>query len=401
MLDLIALIIISLAFVGWISVRYPRYRHLLLLAFILRLLILIVDQTHLFPLLHAGRDTETFDYIARYNQGSSNWIVLTNYSKFLTIFYALTDNSRLLAQFFNILLGMGVIIATISSFNMLGIYNRHTKMMVAIECIMPDMIILSSLLLREAWVQFFVALSVLEFIKWYRTGRVLKIVTTIACILSATYMHSGVIGVAVGYTVAFILYNPLRQRITFSYVSIISLIILCGITIWFSSNIELFNDKFSSYDSESNQAFLNQASLNGSGNAAYLQWLPPATNIFIALAYAPIRMFYFFFSPLPFDWRGPMDLIAFFIDSSFFIYLIYIAYKRFAPKGLTFLKRNIVLSIMIAAFLFSFGTQNSGTAMRHRAKLVAPLCVVAGMSIYKRNPESTKKSFYENNVYSA
>ena len=96
----------------------------------------------------------------------------------------------------------------------------------------------------------------------------------------------------------------------------------------------------------------------------------------VALLVAPLKMFYFMFSPIPLDWRGFGDIASFMFDSSIYVFLvgatIYGLFKSDMPL------RNkifILLFIGITVLVYSYGTQTAGTAMRHRNKII-PLLLI-------------------------
>lgn len=92
-------------------------------------------------------------------------------------------------------------------------------------------------------------------------------------------------------------------------------------------------------------------------------------------------MFYFLFSPLPTNWRGFGDIIAFIIDSSFYIFLCWNIAKnyRFSNKFGN-IKLFLLIGLSISVFVFAFGTYTAGTALRHRAKLLPMLTVLYAVS---------------------
>jgi len=120
----------------------------------------------------------------------------------------------------------------------------------------------------------------------------------------------------------------------------------------------------------------------GSGGqlgAAYPDWLIP--NSPIELTYiGPARVAYFAFSPFPWDVRSAQHLIGLF-DAILYIALF----------GLIFTARKQIMSdpaaravaIIAAAYLlvFSFGVGNFGAGIRHRAKFVAALIVLAAPAL--------------------
>lgn len=118
-------------------------------------------------------------------------------------------------------------------------------------------------------------------------------------------------------------------------------------------------------------------------NSAYLTWLKVDDPI-LGVIFSPLRMFYFLFSPIPFDWRGISDVIAFTMDSSVYAYLCWKIFqyrKNENGKMNVALRRYLIIGILAMTFVFAFGTKNAGTAMRHRAKYATLFVVTYAVSI--------------------
>ena len=158
--SLLTILIVSVLVLFFIyGKRNLRHQNLLSFGFLLRLFLLFADYYHWFPILHSGSDTEGFHRIALRNAHSLVKYVITNYTVFLTFVYEATDCSRLIAQFINVLLGIGIIVLVQQCMRMLKI-NKVTELtVVCVLVFLPNLTIFSAILLREAWVEFFVALS--------------------------------------------------------------------------------------------------------------------------------------------------------------------------------------------------------------------------------------------------
>ena len=113
------------------------------------------------------------------------------------------------------------------------------------------------------------------------------------------------------------------------------------------------------------------------GGSSYLTNLK-ITNYFDMLLFAPIKVLYFWISPVPWEFRGVIDIISFLFDSIAYIYFISFIYKNRKIKINKVDKVIciiIILGFLFSSTMFAFGTFNSGTALRHRNKLLI-LCVI-------------------------
>ena len=373
--SLLTILIVSVLVLFFIyGKRNLRHQNLLSFGFLLRLFLLFADYYHWFPILHSGSDTEGFHRIALRNAHSLVKYVITNYTVFLTFVYEATDCSRLIAQFINVLLGIGIIVLVQQCMRMLKI-NKVTELtVVCVLVFLPNLTIFSAILLREAWVEFFVALSLYFFVKWFIYGNALNIVLVVVSMLTASYMHSGVIGLLVGYAIAFIAYNPKIQKATFSKTTVISLILLIVLSVGLSSHLELFTEKFASYDNLDD--IVDIANSKGGGGADYLTWIN-TNSVTQSILLAPLKMFYFLFSPLPTEWRGMKDIVGFLIDGAAYMGLCYSIMKHKAQSKVhAKLKYFLLISLIAVTFIFAYGAKNAGTAIRHRAKIISVVLVI-------------------------
>ena len=58
------------------------------------------------------------------------------------------------------------------------------------------------------------------------------------------------------------------------------------------------------------------------GGSTYAQYVGDSSSIQNMLIYTIPRIVYFLFSPLPWQWRGPSDVIAFTFSSLFYMYAV-------------------------------------------------------------------------------
>ncbi len=356
-------------------------RNLLMLGLLMRLTLLFADYYKWFPIFDSGLDSEMFHRVSAANVNAVNHYYRGGYTKFLTYFYILTDTSRLLAQYINILLSLGLIFLVIKSMNLLQIIKKKRVFVVTILCCMPTLNIYSAILLREAWVEFFVALSLYHFIKWYVRGTSSSILFSIASVLAAAYMHAGVIVIIFGYILAFLSYNPKTGKVTFSASSIVSLIFLAVIMLAASSYMDLFTGKFDKY--ESMDDIVAVTNKTGGGGADYLKWIS-TDSVAMSLAFAPLKMFYFLCAPLPTEWRGLNDIVGFLIDGAIYMYMLYCIWKFKPTNSFNYkLQRYLLAAFLITTFIFAYGTTNAGTALRHRNKLVSVAVLTFALSGHK------------------
>ncbi|MFR9580141.1 MAG: hypothetical protein SNH80_05535 [Rikenellaceae bacterium] len=372
-----------------ISSMRSEYRGIIALGFILRLLLLFVDYYHIFPIPNSGGDTEKFHWTSVANVTSLSELVHTNYTIFLTYVYKLTSCSRLIAQFINVLFGMGVLLLINDAMRLLQVDKVNFKKVILVLALMPNLCALSAILLREAWVEFFVALSVYFFVRWFISGNVLYIAFVTASVLAASYMHAGVIGLLMGYGIAFISYSQSSQSISFSGTTIMSIFAMLAIGFALSAHLDLFTGKLAQYDGLDDIVDVTNAkSRGGDGSSDYLTWVS-VDSVTMSLMFAPLKMFYFLFSPLPTEWRGIRDIFGFSIDGAIYMWLCYNIWRNKASSKVTAqLKKFLIAAMLVVVFIFAYGTRNAGTALRHRAKILPVIVMTFAICTLKKEEKA-------------
>jgi len=232
-------------------------------------------------------------------------------------------------------------------------------------------------------VEFFLALSIYYFVGWFVNGSTSKMMLTALAALAASYMHAGSIFILTGFFLAFTSYRPLTREIKLSGATIVAGIFILLVAIIFLANMDSLGGKFSSMGEDGVEDALVQGYGANRADSAYLTWLKVDDPV-IGFLFSPLRMFYFLFSPIPLDWRGVMDVIAFSMDSSVYAYLCWKIFKyRKNENGRmnVVLRKYLTIGILAMTFVFAFGTKNAGTAMRHRAKFTTLFVVAYAASV--------------------
>ena len=374
------LIAFNVIFVFISFIKYRRVvRELLFAAFVLRLLSMFWDvyARSIYLLPHSGDDSEGFLITASHISNDIS-LIKTDlygglYTKALGFLFYITEPERLLGQYINVLLGISIIIFLYKILTLLEINKKTKEISIMLLCFFPHAIIFSGILLRENIISFLVAISFYFFIKWYKYEKRFNGFLSIIFLAIASILHSGVIGILIGYIFMFMFYKQGENKLTFNRntVLIFFLFIIASLFSYTQLNEFLFS-KFNSiqefndlYDSVNDRI----------GSSAYLVGLN-VDSIWKLIFFSPIKMFYFLTSPLPMDWRGLSDIISFFLDG--LIYLGIIMYCSFyfnRWKKDHPLIIGVLIMLLAVVFIFGMGVANAGTAIRHRHKIY-PIIII-------------------------
>ena len=374
-MDIIFYIVTLIILIALIYRGKAEFSTIIMLGLLLRLALMIVDLYHIFPVLYSGDDTERFHQVAVFNRWSSEEVVVTNYTKFLTIVYSFfwESNPRMVAQFINVLFGTGVILIVRQCLLMLPVAYKTQKLIMLFVSFMPNVVIFSAILLREAWIEFFSALSLLFFLRWFlaRGYAIFNMFFSIVCVFFAAYMHAGVIGLGLGYMLAYTMHSPkyVSDKMTFS--NLLSIVMAVGLIMFFLTSINTFGGKFANVEMTDEYMVEELTTASSRGGSNYMSWLN-TSSLIVGIVTMPLRMFFFLFSPIPPYMRGLSDVFAFVCDGFIYLYLMWhIMRARLRDPKMKRLRTILFTSILITTMIFGLGTSTSGTAMRHRAKYLS------------------------------
>lgn len=360
--------------------------NIIFVGFLLRICATVVGYLGVLPLLghREGSDSWMFDRIATYNLVHDGfYLKKTNFTDVLTVIYMLTDGSRLFAQFLNVLLSTWILILTSKMLSKLEVPQTTSCNLLKVLAFMPIPLCYSGALMRESWVAFFLALSLYYFVEWFISGSTNKMVLTVLAAFIGSYMHGGSVIILAGFFLAFTSYKPSIQKIHLSGSTIVAGIFISLVVIIFLANMDSLGGKFSSMGEEGVEGVMVSGYDENRANSAYLTWLK-VDNPMMGFLFSPLRMFYFLFSPIPFDWRSTVDVMSFAMDSSVYVYLCWNIFKyrkNENGKMRMALRKYLVISLLALTFVFAFGTGNSGTAMRHRSKFTSLFVIAYAVSV--------------------
>jgi hypothetical protein len=120
---------------------------------------------------------------------------------------------------------------------------------------------------------------------------------------------------------------------------------------------------------------LYRVASSGRGSTVYLTNLR-INNFWQLLAYAPLKMLYFLVVPLPHQWRGLNDVIAFVMDGCIYGYFLLYILRNRRNIAKTPVALGLVVALLASVFVFGVGVSNAGTALRHRHKIVTVFFVL-------------------------
>lgn len=277
------------------------------------------------------------------------------YSQVLGVIYYIFGPYQFWGHFLNISFVMLAATKLLDIADLIKLTLTNKKIMSFIWMFAPIPFLMSYALLREGSMYYFVVLSIYYFLKWTKDYRLFNIIMAVLSVYIGSKYHEGLIAVAVPYLYAFIFYDRQKNKIKMN-----GLNIAC-ITTAFIVFLAFIG-------SEAGQEYIQKTNAETGGGSAYLTNLKVETPIEFLFA-GPIKAVFLVYSPMPWLVRNPMDIITFLLDSSLWIYTTYLFVKNY--KIIDSRYKLLMLCIILGGFVYGMGTLNTGTAIRHRNKLMA------------------------------
>lgn len=372
-LSIIVLIILSGILINS-SIKESGIKKILFLMLFIQIIIACIDNyVTVFPLM--GFDARAFEGLAwisyenniNIGKGAYNYYILNPIYKIIRVRSAITLEA--LNILFNLLTNLNIYNILLK----LKIKRKLLIILMTISALSPISLIYRTGVLRESIIIMFISYSLKYFIDFVisKKGNIEALKSFIMIGLGAIF-HSGAIFITAGYLVA-LLSGKKNQKI-FQY-----LVLILGV-IGFILFKDTLLEKVGGGDVDRIIAANNYTSLKMAGSG-YLQSVT-TTSLGQIIAYLPLFMFYFLYSPTPDMFRGLLDIISFILNSSIYLYFTFYGfylYRKIKNK-LTLTEKKIIKYLFISAIftvaVFSVGTRNAGTAMRHRDKIVPLLIVI-------------------------
>lgn len=369
---LLFLIIISFMVISS-SCKDNKIRIVIFIAFFIQLIIIVIDNyIKDFPLINldarAHEGLAWFSYINNVNvgRGKYNYLILNPIYKLLGVRVAIIFSA--INVFCNILINLNLY----KIMNILQV-NKKLKRFLMYVCILsPISLIYRSGILREALIILFISYSLKSFITFIYCKKGIESIKMFIYLILGSLFHSGVIFLTSGYFI-FLLSGKKNQKVLQLTVFVIAVL---GFIIF---QEQLF-EKVGGGDIDKILAYNNDNSLKSAGSA-YLVNITTESLGQIGI-YLPLFIFYFVYSPTPDMFRGVLDIITFALNSSIYIYITIVGiltYRRVSKK-LTKLQKQVIKALLFSALftiaVFSVGTRNAGTAVRHRDKILPFLIVI-------------------------
>jgi hypothetical protein len=349
-------------------------------AFLVRLSLLVIN-VNWFQFPEARFDAVRFERLA-WQATQVNTSLADKYAesgagafvKLGSILYSAVGRSPNLWAFILVLLGTITVYNIYKATYLLWNDKEQAVRVAWFAAFFPEFAMLSSILLREVLIHFFLSLAVISFIRFWKYKSKVSIIFFIIYIGLCTMFHSAMIVALGGLGVAVFMISQDGKKKSVFYKLIALSLVLGGLVLINSTGWGL--NKFGGSLNNALDTFETQEGKEALGNAAYPAWLRIQGGV-TDLWKLPIRLIAFVCAPaLPFLVKNAAHLVGV-LDALFYMLILYSIYKNW--KVIRSNKTAYAIFVITAslAIVYSLGTSNFGTAIRHRAKILPLLLTLA------------------------
>ena len=376
----------------FIASRWPEISKIIFTALIVRILVMLSGY-YFFNLPDTQADAIGFEWGA-WNFAQVGFFNLFNkfpgvnsffYSWLMAFPYSLFGRSILIIQSIGILFGVGSVF--LGWLLAKKIWDDHSAIKVGWAlALFPSLILYSVVPLREVYCSFFLLVATFGIVNWTETKSLNFAILTIGGFVAAGFFHGPLfLGAIIFSIIVFIsvfkesIKSLITFRINLKNLTVISLIFLF-LSAYFSNKI--YVPYIGKFETSMDLSYLMNNILGRlRGDASYPEWLVVNNNIeFFYKGF--FRVFYFLFSPFPWDIKTLSHLIGMF-DSFLYLTLFYFIFRNRKAIWENPALRIILLIFAAYSFTYAIGVSNFGAGIRHRSKFAIELILLAGPFIPK------------------
>ena len=391
LLGFIAIGIVSLITL-YIALRCPEISTILLVGLLIRIFVILIGH-FIITLPDSTADASGFEAMAWELSQKGFFNVLGNFTgphpKFISwliaVPYSLFGRSILMAQSLSLLFGMGSIF--LGWLLAKKIWDNYIAKKVGWTiALFPSLVLYSALILREAYIVFFIIVALYGVVSWLKTENIKSFIIAMIGFIGSIYFHGAMIVGAIIFLLILgktsfkkILKSFLKFRIKLNILVIF--IVFITISLLYLSNkinVPYLGNFKNSTDIVNLQAKTKNATR---GTASWPEWTK--INSPIELVYkAPVRSLYLVFAPFPWDVSHSRHLIGMF-DAFLYMYLSFLILMNIKVIWKDPVLKTILIILLSYLFVFGIGVGNFGTGIRHRSKFVVMFILLAGPLLRK------------------
>ena len=375
-----------------VGIRWPGVAKILFVALAARIFLLIISFFITLP--DSSSDSQAFEIVAwrdlakfgiTYVFDSYNLPGVNFYSYVIAVPYSLFGRSALMIQSMSLFFGMGVVF--LSWLFTKKLFNDRVAIKVGwVVALFPTMILYSVLMMREIFICFFFLVAIFGVINWVRTKSFISFILAIFGFFVAYFFHGGmVVGMMIFITIVTFYNLKLFFKLILNHrLRLFNLIFIVlgsiAFYMYFSNNISI--PKIGTFEEILNLERLSKKPFYEGASSSFPMWVKTSLSGTEFILKIPIRAMYFIFSPFPWEMSKIIHIVGVF-DGFLYMIMTFLIFQNRQIIWKDPALRIIFLMLLAYIAVFAIGTENSGTAIRHRVKFFFAMLFLAAQSMPK------------------
>lgn len=306
------------------------------------------------------------------------------YSDFLGLIYYFFTDSLFLGCLLSTVAWLISSVFLLKIFKILSIRRRTSTLLILFYTLLPSSIMFTSITLRESYQLLFLNLLIYSYIQIYLLKNNNYWLIILLSIFGAGILHGGIIIFCIIFFIIFItdlfFFNPVKITLNRLMLFIIIILALFYFLILFidkdqfvfllnlGEEVEIRQLNLISMDARSQ--YIDNISIGGFGDL---------------ILFIPKSFLLYFLEPFPWHITNLADLIVF-IENTATLFLLYYSFKNLKYNNKYFkVSFSCLIFYLVLSFIFSMGTNNWGTSVRHHLPALGFLLVAVSVALNRKN----------------
>lgn len=333
----------------------------------------------------------------QYYEGNFNR-VYTPFPYVLNAEFHLFGKNVLCCCITNIVFSMLMVLIVVKVMNGYHIYGKGRLLAMLVSAFLVYGIQVCNSILREAIYFVLITGSFYEYVLYVRNRQQIKLYLALLLMVPVLVLHIGYFPIVTVYIIDLFLHEKVRtKKALLNRAILIAVFIVFVVYASRLNSVGLYLTRGQGIVGIINRIVgSNSDEYSVEAGSRYLAGMR-ITSIPTFLLYSPIKWVFYTFSPLPTNWRGLTDILAFLLDGCVHFICLWttISCMRCLKRSVGYEKTDQLIriirtgfwSVVLCGFMFGLGTSTAGTAIRHRDVMIGIEAVLIGLSVHFKNAD--------------
>ncbi len=325
-----------------------------------------------------GDDAQTFERIAAdWSQGSFAQVLATFdlsrsyvFSSVIAVFYWLLEVNIAIPVFINGIAGVLIFYFAMILAGTVWPTSKNNLIFGLLVALHPMLNVDSAITLRENLIILFLVMSAFSLVSYIKYRSLKHLFLYMLLAIFSAFFHGAIVIFIAGLPLYLIFFSG-----SFSYHSkVFVALAFSGCLFLFLFYADLGKVEVMQEEGFSVETLAEVQLSRKDAATVYLQGVVP-DNVFDIVWQTPLRVVNFLFQPFPWRVTDPRYIMVFF-DAILWVFIISILIRNIRHVSQNKAALALLVSAFVLVVVFSYGTGNFGTAIRHRTKFLVLFLVV-------------------------